>query len=231
MSPIALNLAAISVFVMTLSVLLGPLLHIPAAVPAIVVLGGLGLATVDTFSWQGQGGTIALDWLASFSPAHRARVIHHEAGHFLVAHQLGIPVTGYTLNAWAAFRQGQPGLGGVQFDVQALDQQLAEGKLSVLWVDRFCTVWMAGGVAETLTYGDMQGGADDRQKLRLTLAQLQLSPPEIQQKERLAAIRAKELLTQHSQAFEALVAALEQQLSVEACGQVLQAALWVDGDK
>ncbi len=220
----SLNLAAISIFVMTLSVLLGPLLHIPSALPAIVVFGALGLATLDAFSWQGQGGTIALDWLASFSPTHRARVIRHEAGHFLVAHQLGIPVTGYTLNAWEAFRQGQPGLGGVQFDVQALDQPLSEGKLAVAVVDRYCTVWMAGGVSETLTYGDIQGGADDRQKLRLALAQCQLSPAEIQQKERLAAIRAKELLTQHSAALAALVTALEQKLPVAACCRVIQAA-------
>ena len=224
MSPTALNLAAISVFALTLSVLLGPLLHIPSTVPALVVFSGLGLATLDSFSWQGQGGTIALDWLASFSPTHRARVIRHEAGHFLVAHQLGIPVTGYTLNAWAAFRQGQPGLGGVQFDVQALDQQLAEGKLAVALVDRFCTVWMAGGVAETLTYGDIQGGADDRQKLRLVLTQLQLTPADIQQKERLAVIRAKELLTQHTVALEAVVTALEQRLPIEACYQAIQVA-------
>jgi hypothetical protein len=224
MSPIAFNLAAVSVFVMTLSVLLGPLLNIPAAVPAIAVFGVLGLATLDSFGWQGQGGTIALDWLARFSPTHRERVIRHEAGHFLVAQQLGIPVTGYTLSAWEAWRHGQPGLGGVQFDVQELEQQLAVGQLAVPLVDRFCTIWMAGGVAESLAYGDMQGGVDDRQKLRLVLTQLQLSPDEIQQKERLAAIRAKDVLNQQSTALEALVVALAQRQPVEVCYQAIQAA-------
>jgi hypothetical protein len=225
MPSISLSLVAVSIFAMTLSVLLGPLLQIPPAVPAIAVFGLLGLATVDALSWQGQGGTIALDWLARFSPTHRARVIQHEAGHFLVAHQLGIPVTGYTLNAWDAFRQGQPGLGGVQFDVTELDQQLATGKLSVQLVDRYCTVWMAGGIAETLAYGDVQGGTDDVQKLRLALTQLQLSPHEIQQKERLAAIRAKDILKQQAAALAALGEALEQGSSIDACCKTIQTKL------
>ncbi len=227
MNPIALNLIALSIFAMTVTTILGPLIHLSPAVPAIATFTILGIVTLDSFTWQGRGGTIALDWLASFSPTHRARVVRHEAGHFLVAQQLGILVTGYTLSAWEAFRQGQPGLGGVQFDTQDLDTQLQSGKLSVQLVDRYCAVWMAGGVAETLAYDSVEGGADDLQKLRMTLAQLRLPTAEIQQKERWASLQAKNLLEQNQDAYSALVAAMEDRRPIEDCRQLLQETLIV----
>ncbi len=222
MNQIALNLIAISIFAMTVTTILGPLIHVSPAVPAIAMFAVLGVATLDSFTWQGRGGTILLDWLASFSPAHRARVARHEAGHFLVAQQLGIPVTSYTLTAWEAFRQGQVGQGGVQFDTQELDTQLQTGKLSVQLVDRYCAVWMAGGVAETLAYDSAEGGADDVQKLRMTLAQLRLPNAEIQQKERRASLQAKNLLQQNQDAYDALVTALEERKPIEECRQLLK---------
>lgn len=225
MNQTALNLIAISVFAMTVSTILGPLINLPPALPAIVTFTFLGIATLDSFTWQGRGGTIVLDWLASFSPAHRARVARHEAGHFLVAQQLGIPVTGYTLSAWEAFRQGQSGQGGVQFDTQELEEQLQQGKLSAQLVDRYCTVWMAGGVAETLAYNTVEGGGDDLQKLRTTLAQLRLPDSQIQQKERWAALQAKNLLQQNQEAYEALVTAMEERRSVEECAQLIGAKI------
>ena len=228
MNPIALNLIALSIFAMTVTTILGPLIHLSPAVPAIATFTILGIVTLDSFTWQGRGGTIALDWLASFSPSHRARVARHEAGHFLVAQQLGIPVTGYTLSAWEALRQGQPGLGGVQFDTQELDTQLQTGKLSVQLIDRYCTVWMAGGVAETLAYDSVEGGGDDLQKLRMTLAQLRLPNAEIQQKERWAALQAKNLLQQNQDAYDALVIAMEARQPIADCHQLLQEHLTVN---
>lgn len=217
MNQTSLNLVAITIFTLVMSSLLGPLVHLSPAVPAIAVASILGLATLDTLSWQGQGSTLLLDWLASFSAEHRARVVRHEAGHFLVAHLLGIPITGYTLSAWEAFRQGQPGLGGVSFDCQELDTELAQGTLSARLVDRFGTVWMAGTAAETLVYGDAQGGSDDRQKFRTLWAQLQRPNAEGQLKERLAALQAKTLLQSNWTAYEALVTEMEQQAPIEAC--------------
>ena len=85
MNQLSLNLCAIGVFTMTLSVLLGPLLNIPSAFPAIAVSTILIFATVDVLSLEGKGGNLFLDWVAGFSPVHRERVIRHEAGHFLVA--------------------------------------------------------------------------------------------------------------------------------------------------
>jgi hypothetical protein len=220
----ALNLVAITLFSLVMMSVLGPLIHLSPAVPAITVFGLLSVATVDNLALQGRGSTLLLDWIAGFSPEHRRRVICHEAGHFLVAHYVNIPVTGYTLNAWDAFRQGKPGLGGVSFDCRELDEQLEQGTLSATLVDRYCQVWMAGIAAETLVYGDTEGGTDDRQKLRLLWAQLRRSLQDSQLKERWSALQARTLIETHQPAYEALVAAMERQVSVSACIQAIHEA-------
>ena len=166
MNELTLNLLAIGVFLMTLSVLLGPLLNFSSAIPAIVVGAVLSAVTVDVFSLEGKGGNLFLDWLAAFSPLHRERIIRHEAGHFLVAQLLEIPVTDYSVSAWEAIRKGFSGQGGVQFDTSVLDEELRAGRISSQWLDRFCTVWMAGIAAEQLVYEASEGGADDRLKFR-----------------------------------------------------------------
>lgn len=223
MSPITLNLVAITIFTLVMTSLLGPLLHLSPFVPAAVTFGILGVATLDTLSWQGRAGTLLVDWVARFSPEHRQRVVRHEAGHFLAAHLLQIPVTGYTLSAWEAFRQGQPGQGGVSFGSEELDTELQQGKLSVQLVDRYCTVWMAGAAAETLVYGNAQGGADDRQKMRLLWQRLNRPDSEGVLKERWASLQAKTLLETNRAAYDALVQAMEQNAPIETCQQVIEA--------
>jgi hypothetical protein len=156
------------------------------------------------------------------SPNHRDRVIHHEAGHFLIAYLLNIPVTGYALSAWDAFKQGQPGQGGVTFGTQELDAELAKGTLSAQLLERYCTVWMAGGVAETIVYGNAEGGADDLQKFRMIWAQLNRPDREGQEKERWSVLKARNLLQQHWDAYEALVEALKQQADVDECCRVIE---------
>ncbi|MBF2029736.1 MAG: ATP-dependent Zn protease [Oscillatoriales cyanobacterium C42_A2020_001] len=224
MSQLSLNLIAVSVFVMTMSALLGPLIDLSPVVPAIATASILGLAAIDTFNWQGRGSTILLDGLAGFSAEHRDRVLRHEAGHFLVAHRLHIPVTDYTLSAWESFRRGQAGQGGVQFNTQELDAELQQGSLSAQLLDRYCTIWMAGSAAEHLTYGNVQGGADDFQKLRMILSRLQFSPAAIQQKERWSALQAKTLLQDHWETYEALIAAMQRRAPVEECLQILESS-------
>ncbi len=224
MSQLSLNLVAIAIFLTTMASLLGPLVNLSPAIPAIAVFSLLGAATLDAFSFQGQGSNLVLDWLAGFSAEHRQRVVRHEAGHFLVAQRLDIPVTGYALTAWTALQQGHPGYGGVRFDTQELDRELSQGTLSGQLLDRYCTIWMAGIAAEALSYDTIVGGFDDRQKLRTVLAQLNLSPQTAQLKERLAILRAKDLLKENWAVFEALAIALEQGAAVAECQAIIPPA-------
>ncbi|QIR38187.1 ATP-dependent Zn protease [Tolypothrix sp. PCC 7910] len=217
MSQTALNLIAISIFLMTLSVLLGPLLNISPAIPAVATFAILGIATFDSFSLQGKGGTILLDWLASFTSEHRDRILHHEAGHFLVASLLGIPISAYTLSAWEAWKQGQPGQGGVTFNDAELVSQLEAGKISAHILDRYCTVWMAGIAAETLVFQNAQGGADDRAKLVGVLANIGFSGANAQQKQRFHTLQAKNLLQENWSSYQALVDAMRQSASIADC--------------
>ncbi len=217
MSKTALNLIAISVFLMTLSILLGPLLGFSSTVPALATFTVLGVATFDAFGLQGKGGNLVLDWIAGFSPEHRERIIHHEAGHFLVAYLLGIPITGYTLSAWEAWKQKQPGQGGVSFDDAELASQLERGNLSAQMLDRYCTVWMAGIAAETLVYSNAEGGADDKSKLAGVLTSLGFAASACEQKQRFCALQAKTYLQDNWPAYQALVNAMRQRASVADC--------------
>ncbi len=222
MSQTALNLVAISIFLMTVSTILGPLIHLSPAVPAVATFTILGIATLDSFSLQGKGGNLVLDWIAGFSPAHRERIIHHEAGHFLVAYSLGIPVAGYTLSAWEAFKQGQPGQGGVSFDDAEISLQLQSGKITAQMLDRYCTVWMAGIAAESLVYDNAEGGGDDKIKLAAVLKSLGFSESIFEQKQRFCALQAKTILQENWSAYETLVKTMRDRASVVECLRVIE---------
>lgn len=214
MNPIAFNLVAILIFAITISILLGPLLHISPAVPALATVSILGFTTLDALGFQGKGFTLLLDWFAQRSPLHRARTVRHEAGHFLAAHLLQIPITGYTLTAWEAVRQGYPGQGGVVFD----SGDVEAGTLSAQLLDRYCIVWMAGGVAESLVYDTVEGSNDDLLKLRTVLTRLR---QEWQPKQQWAILQARKLVGENWSAYEALVEAMERRASVSECAQVI----------
>lgn len=221
MSQITLNLIAIAIFFMTMTSLLGPLFNLSPVVPAIATFSILGLATLDNFGLQNKGSTLLLDWLAGFSPQHRDRIIRHEAGHFLVAYLLGIPISGYTLTAWEALKQRQPGQGGVSFEDQELASQLEQGILSAQMLDKYCKVWMAGIAAETQVYGNAEGGADDRQKIRTVLTPLGFSVSAQEQKQRWAALQARTLLQENWSAYEALVDAMRKRTNLADCLQLI----------
>lgn len=228
MNPLSLNLVAITVFLFTMSALLGPLIHLSPTVPAIAAAGLLGLVTVDTLGWQGRGLTMALDAIAGTSSQQRLRVTQHEAGHFLVAHLLQVPISGYTLTAWEAFKQGQTGRGGVQFDDRQLLEQLQQGTIGDRLLHRYATIWMAGMAAETLIYGTAEGGDDDRLQLRSILSQLRPAIADISARERWALLQAKTFIESHRDAYDRLVEALQQRLSVAECTQIVARA--IDGE-
>jgi hypothetical protein len=214
MSQTALNLIAIAVFAMTLSSLLGPVFNINPAIPAITTFGILSLATLDAFRWQSQGANLLLSLFAT--DKERDRILHHEAGHFFAAYLLNIPITDYTLSAWEAIRQGKSGQGGVTFAPIEITPQLLP-----VTIERYCTVWMAGIAAEILVYGTAEGGNDDRQQLRNSLAQLGKTASSALQQENWSLLQAKNLIQQNWAAYEALVAAMQQRASVEECCQIL----------
>lgn len=224
MSKISLNLIAISIFIMTMSTLLGPLLHISPVIPATLTFTVLGIATLDSFSLQGKGGSLLIDWIAGFSPEHRERIIHHEAGHFLVASVLEIPVMSYTLSAWEALKQKQPGQGGVSFDDGELASQLERGTISAQKLDRYCTIWMAGIAAETLVYENSEGGADDRSKLLMVLTKLGFSASASDQKQRFCSLQAKTLLEENWSAYQALVNSMRERATVAECQNAIAQA-------
>ena len=216
----ALNLIAIGIFLMTMTSLLGPLFHIPPVVPAAITFGILSLATADTLSWNSRGVSLLLDLFAS--KEQRQRIIHHEAGHFLAAYFLGIPITGYTLTAWEVLKQGQLGRGGVGFDTASLTAKPFELDKMRLLLERFCTVWMAGEAAEKMIYDNAQGGAEDRQQLKQALMMAGLPEVGFPQKERWAQLQATNLLTRHQKSYEALVEAMQERASVEECCAAIQ---------
>ncbi|MDM3852887.1 MAG: ATP-dependent Zn protease [Aphanizomenon gracile PMC649.10] len=222
MSQTAINLIAISVFLMTFSSLLGPLIHLSPTIPALATVTFLGIATLDNFSFQGKGGTIVLDLVARFSPEYKERILHHEAGHFLVAHLLEIPVTGYTLSAWEAWKKGQPGQGGITLEDEELTAQIEKGQITAQILDRYCTIWMAGIAAETLVFNSAEGGNDDKSKLTEILQVLGFSEPLYQQKQRFHLLQSKTLIQENWDGYQALVAAMRQRVSVEECKKAIR---------
>ncbi|ARI82778.1 ATP-dependent Zn protease [Microcystis sp. LEGE 00066] len=223
MEQTALNLIAITVFSITLSVFVTPLLSISPFVPALATFSLLGLVTVDTLTFNNRGVTLLLDAL---SPSkHRQRVIHHEAGHFLTAYILGIPIASYSLTAWEAFRQGQEGVGGVQFDLADLEQKVKNFTDFPAFLERISTVWMAGIAAETLVYGKAAGGESDRFYLQSALKLAGVPENNYAQKERWSLLQAKTLLEKQQTAYQALVIAMEKRTSVEECCRVISESL------
>jgi hypothetical protein len=211
---LSLNLVAIAVAGMTFSLLLGPLLHIPQTVPALITLAILGLAAIDQFGLQGRGAELGLDSLAQLSPKYRQRLIHHEAGHFLVAHLLGLPITDYSLSVWSAYQKGDANQVGVSLAVPA--------QINLAQAEPYTTVWMAGMAAEELVYGQSEGAANDRLQVQVISQALNLNP---QQQQRQSLSKAKQLLESHWSIYEALVAAMNEQKPVSDCCRLLDQRL------
>jgi hypothetical protein len=207
---ISLNLVAICVFGMTISSLVTPLLNISSTVPILAIFAIVVGTTVDGLLLDSIAATLILDTIAGTKPAYRQRIIHHEAGHFLVAYLLGIPINGYTLTAWESVRQGNSAQGGVMFAPPPTD-------ISSQLLQQYCTVWMAGIAAEKLMYDKSQGGSEDRQKLQGVLFLAGKQQQEIVHQENLAALQAKTLIQTHWDAYQALVIAMSNRSAVADC--------------
>lgn len=222
MNKLSLNAIAIGVFILTLSSLLGPTIHLNPAIPAIAAFSILGFMAIDSLQWQGQGSNLVLGLIGSLSSEYRDRLLHHEAGHFIAAILLDIPITGYTLNPWEALKAGQKGQAGVSFDREAMIENLKSPSNVQQWIDRYCVMWMAGAVAEELVYGYAEGGADDLQNFNTLL---KLYAPECEDftpKQEWAKLQAKNLIKTHWQAYHMLTFAMEYRLPVAKCQEKIK---------
>jgi hypothetical protein len=209
---ISLNLVAICIFGMTLSSLVAPLVRVSSTIPILIIFAIVVITTVDGLLLKSILATLVLDAIAGTSPAYRQRIVHHEAGHFLVAYLLGIPITGYTLSAWESFRQGRSAQGGVMFAPPPTD-------ISSQLLQQYCTVWMAGIAAEKLMYDRAEGGSEDRQKLRGILFIAGNQQQEIVRQENSAALQAKTLIQTHWEAYQAVVIKMSERATVDDCCQ------------
>jgi hypothetical protein len=209
---ISLNLVAICIFGMTISSLVAPLIHVSSTMPIAIVAAIIAGTTIDNFFLKSTIATLVVDAIAGTKDAYRQRIVHHEAGHFLVAYLLDIPITGYTLSAWESWRQGRSAQGGVMF---APPQAAISSRL----LEQYCTVWMAGIAAERLMYDRAEGGGEDRQKLRGILFVAGKQQQELVRQENAATLQAKTLIQTHWDAYQALVIAMKDRASVAECCQ------------
>ena len=221
MNQITLNLIAIGIFAVVLMILVGPLLQLSPFIPAVLGISVLGLATIDTFILNGLMGNLLVDGIAQRDPEYRQRILQHEAGHFLVAHLMGVTVTDYTLNAWDAFKKGQSGRGGVTFDLDDILRQADAGSLSSQAIDMYCTIWMAGVAAEQIAYGRSEGGGSDRTQIRLLWSRLNAPNTNCDVKIRWATLQAKTLLERHQTTYSTLVEKMGNGLSTAECNHYL----------
>ena len=223
MNPTTLNLLAVSVFAFTLLSLVGPLLNISPNAVAITISGIAGIVALDRFVAQGKFGNLLIDLVSGQSSDYRQRIVHHEAGHFLVAHLLDVPAQSYTLSAWEAIKAGLPGLGGVVFDTEDMAAAAAAGNLSAQQLNRYCIIGMAGIAAETETYGSSEGGQDDRAQLRQLWQRANKPENAVETQLRWALLQAQTMLKTQADAYDALVVAMNERASVAECQSQIEA--------
>jgi hypothetical protein len=207
-----LNILAIAIFTLTMSVLIGPSIGLSPLIPTVLTVTLLGLYGIYASGWGRQDNSLLMAWWQERSPQQRDRILHHEAGHFIAAYLLGIKVLGYNLSVFTDPKSHQHGVLGVEVDASQIRSDNLE---------RYCTVWMAGIAAEEYIYQDAKGGAEDIRQLRDATGHL--ANPQLHQ--RWALLRARTLISEHQEALTALVEQMQQNASVEDCCAVIDVAL------
>jgi hypothetical protein len=150
--------AGVAVLVVTLLALLGPLLGLsPWFTTALVALALSGL-TVDAARFGGRGGHLLAETLPGGLLRLR-RIALHEAGHVLVAEREGVAVAAIHVGSLACLRAGLSAGGTTVLAPPA------SARLPLEELRRWSRVLLAGMAAESLVYGESEGGADDRSLL------------------------------------------------------------------
>ena len=153
-------------------------------------------------------------------PEYKQKVICHEAGHFLLAYLLGLPISACVTSAWEAKKYPEiRGQAGTVFSDLKLVEEMKNSKVSRGSLDRLSVVLMAGIAAEACKFGNAEGGAQDEQELFALLTQVQ--PPwnliRIQGQARWAAVQALLLIREHQESYNALYKALCENKPVGDC--------------
>ncbi|MBF2056690.1 MAG: ATP-dependent Zn protease [Cyanobacterium sp. T60_A2020_053] len=219
MQQTGLNILAISIFTITLSVLLGPLINLSPFIPATITFVLLGLVTIDTLNWQNQGINLLVDIFASAE--QKERIIFHEAGHFLTAHVNQIPIQSYTLSAWETLTKKNTGSGGVIFDTEFLQENPQDMREKNLMLERVGVVLMAGIAAEKIFYESSQGGEEDKIKFQQIYSQLSDGIVNVAMRQRLAILQATTIIETHQEAYLKLVELMKQRKTVTECQEFL----------
>jgi hypothetical protein len=197
-----------------------------------LVSGGLAVAlaaTVDQVGLNGSGGALLLDALGrAMSDAYRQRVLRHESSHFLVAYLMGVLPLSYTLSTWQALRQGGKGSiaqAGCRFCDAAFAEEVQAGAISASSLDAFACVALAGVAAEYEAFGAAEGGINDVRQLDALLNALAFTQKRADSCIRSALLTVVYLLRRHTQAHDALAAAMARGASVASCCAVIEEAL------
>ncbi len=192
---------------------------------------------MDVGWWQGRGSQAIMLWLNRQSTEYQRRVACHEAGHFLAAYLLELPISSYsTRYSTVAMMDGTPTNGQSLYtegnlvinNVVDLATDTQQEQKSLL--QKLTTVAVAGIVAEEmLCEGTAQGGSSDYQQLRQLLRYQENITPQTSVnyglQERWAKLRARDLLRPHQSTLEALATVMNEKASLDQCLATLDTAL------
>ena len=111
-----------------------------------------------------------LEALGLLLPRRREAVMLHEAGHFLCAYYLGVPVQACELNPWRTLLNPNLRLSvGTVFHSPAVEALREGDQAEDADVDAAAVVLMGGIAAEALVRGYAEGGRSDERMLRALL--------------------------------------------------------------
>ena len=150
--------AGVAVLVVTLLALVGPLLGLSPWFTTALVALALTSITVDAARFGGRGGHLLAETLPGGLLRLR-RIALHEAGHMLVAEREGVAVAAIHVGSLACLRAGLSAGGTTVLAPPG------SARLPLEELRRWSRVLLAGMAADSLVYGESEGGADDRSLL------------------------------------------------------------------
>ena len=175
-------------------------------------------------------GAVAESAVRAVKPGYATTVREHEAGHFLVAYLLGLPIEACLLDVWAAAKDGRfNGAAGTVFVDPELGRAMRTGRVTRGLIDRYSVVVMGGIAAEACQYGRAEGGQADESALIQLLTSLDGGKSydlgRVRNQARWAASQALLTLREHGAAYKRLCEALERGESVGGCVLAIEAGL------